>query len=243
MAKTIENILKDILDKLTGSCEEPDKLIDSVDTDIDAKVKSLAIKLKDGSPQSVIALISKMDSNDIDGVYNVFNIRVDVSDEFGQSKAVYKKLKESAPGACELLEGILSQLDSYMKKFGNSKELGKKVHELYVTLKSKISSQLKLDKDALNKIVESLKKEFPSTSIFDLNASLAMIDLNDLDGFKKVLEDANQGNINNIKELQNAMEEKCYSLLEALRMIYVKLTIIFDNLDEDGKRLIKNVGA
>nr|CAD2147444.1 unnamed protein product [Meloidogyne enterolobii] len=126
MAKTIENILKDILDKLTGSCEEPDKLIDSVDTDIDAKLKSLAIKLKDESPQSVIALISKMDSNDIDGVFNILNIKIDVSDEFGQSKAVYKKLKESAPGACELLEGILSQLDSYMKKFGNSKELGKK---------------------------------------------------------------------------------------------------------------------
>jgi len=47
-----------------------------------------------------------------------------------------------------------------------------KVHELYVTVKSKISSQLKLDKDALNKIVESLKKEFPSTSIFDLNGEM-----------------------------------------------------------------------
>ena len=68
-----------------------------------------------------------MDSNDIDGVYNILNSKIDVSGEFGQSKAVYKKLKESAPGACELLEGILSQLDSYMKKFGNSKELGKKV--------------------------------------------------------------------------------------------------------------------
>nr|CAD2188869.1 unnamed protein product [Meloidogyne enterolobii] len=75
----------------------------------------------------------------------------------------------------------------------------------------------------------------------DFKATLAMIDINDLDGFKKVLEDANRGNISNIKELLNEMEEKCYSLLEALRMIYVKLTIIFDNLDDDGKRLIKNL--
>uniref|UniRef100_A0A915MWR6 Uncharacterized protein n=1 Tax=Meloidogyne javanica TaxID=6303 RepID=A0A915MWR6_MELJA len=39
-----------------------------------------------------------MDSNDIDGVYNILNSKIDVSGEFGQSKAVYKKLKESAPG-------------------------------------------------------------------------------------------------------------------------------------------------
>lgn len=68
-----------------------------------------------------------------------------------------------------------------------------------------------------------------------------MIDPNDLDGFNNVLDNATQGNINNVNELVNAMEEKCSSLLDAIRMFYSKLIVMFDSLDDNAKNLIKNV--
>ena len=68
-----------------------------------------------------------MDPNDINGIIAFLSIHIDKYQESGKPQNVYKNLKEKAPGACRMIEGILAYYDNYMTKFGDSSHLGKLV--------------------------------------------------------------------------------------------------------------------
>ncbi|KAF7639680.1 hypothetical protein Mgra_00001004, partial [Meloidogyne graminicola] len=100
-----------------------------------------------------------------------------------------------------------------------------------------LNNNIKINEENLKEI--GLK--FKSNLSIDLKAILALIDSNDLDGLNEILEESNKGNIKNIKEFVNLMKNKSFGLLNAIKMIYIKLIIIFDNLNENSKNLIKKL--